>query len=279
MSSDAGVYDLGEVGPRAHRPATTTTPTESATSAPPVSTGAPAAAITARPPALGKRSMRTAPAPAPRPAGVSKRPRPLRAAPVAPPHLPLGPSRAAVSLALVVPGASHLLRGRWSAGLAYASSAAPLAAVGWSTLATAGRLAETLPLLGAPPAAAFWLLEAVFVALVLVHLSSLHAASRPTVRYPGRLPRVVPVAASMLVPGWGQLLRGKRLRALAFFAGLWASAAVWLALTPAAAQLMAELDLFLPEPLLLFVLPIARIAAPLIVWLMAVYDAAVAEDW
>ncbi|MDH3283616.1 MAG: hypothetical protein OEQ13_02655 [Acidobacteriota bacterium] len=183
-----------------------------------------------------------------------------------------------MTLSLIVPGAGYLLQREWGAGLFYACSSAFLATLAWSILATADRLAATLPLLGAPAATAIWALEAIFAAYALLHLSSVHASSAPAVTYRRPLPRFIPVVASMLVPGWGQLLRGKRLRAIAFLGALWAAGAVWLLLSPEAGRLMALFDLFLPEAWLMFVLPIVRLAAPVMVWLIAVYDAAVAED-
>ena len=58
--------------------------------------------------------------------------------------------------------------------------------------------------------------------------------------------RSSPALASLLLPGWGQLLAGHRRRAVLFLGGLWILGAAWLLVTPSGMRVLSRVGLMLP---------------------------------
>ena len=183
------------------------------------------------------------------------------------------------TLSLFVPGAGQLVRGETTLGLFLLTSTLFLLSLAWALLDTLDRLAGTLELLGISVVLAFWILGGIYVFTGLFHLTAVVTSIEPA----GRAGPIVyhPAltgAASALVPGWGQLLNGERVRTMLFIAGIWIAGGVWLVLSPAATELF---NVYLPavssweqaarRPGLLWA---ARYTFPAVVWALAVYDAA-----
>jgi len=175
------------------------------------------------------------------------------------------------SLSVFIPGTGQILRGEIVAGMFYLVAMAFLASLAWAILGTLGRLAPTLDLLGYPPAAAAWALCGLFVAACALHLSCVIDAGSSDARAPH--PAVAAVA-SLVVPGWGQVLNGDRLRAALFLGLLWLAAAGWIMVSEPAASFLGRLGLYLPMWAKILRSPAARWTLPAIVWTLSVYDAA-----
>lgn len=178
------------------------------------------------------------------------------------------------SLSIILPGSGQFLAGYHAAGLFFLSSIGFLAAFAWAINDSMGRLAGVLPWLGLPPQVAFWFLPIVWMGVAGLHvLGVLHAYAISA----GESVSPHPFAAgfvSLLVPGWGQILNGAVWRAGFFLTGVWIMAGVaWLAL-PVGARLLANVGL---SPLLKgtppWVAP-TMLAVPIVVWILAAYDAA-----
>jgi hypothetical protein len=78
----------------------------------------------------------------------------------------------------------------------------------------------------------------------------------------------------LLVPGWGQILAGHPKRATLFVGALWLIGAAWLAATPLGMRALHVLGVEIPPALRDDLGTAILIAAPAIVWIIAVYDAA-----
>ena len=90
----------------------------------------------------------------------------------------------------------------------------------------------------------------------------------------------VPAVASAIVPGWGQILNAHRGRALVFLAGVWGVGLVWLVTSKPATELFNAVLPAVPaweglvrQPTIVWA---ARWTFPLLVWSLAIYDAATA---
>jgi hypothetical protein len=175
------------------------------------------------------------------------------------------------SLSVLVPGSGQIIRGDHSKGLFFLTSLALVASLAWAVTASVERMAATLALLGLPSAVAVWALAALFVAAAVLHLGCVLDAGSGSV--PARNP-VVAAIASGVVPGWGQILNGDRVRAVFFIGMLWLAGAGWILVSPAAENLMADLRLYLPTWASVLATPAVRWTLPAIVWTLAVYDAA-----
>jgi hypothetical protein len=185
------------------------------------------------------------------------------------------------SLTLFVPGAGHLLRGETQLGLCFLALAGFLGTLAWAVTETFDRLVGLLRVLGYPSAIAFGTLAGVYGLGALLHLGSVLSSIDSPGRAggePGYHP-LLPATASAVMPGWGQLLNGDRLRAGTFLVGLWLAGGVWLGLSPAVTAL---LDAHMPavtaleeaarEPGLLWLL---QFTLPVLLWTVGTYDAAV----
>jgi hypothetical protein len=174
-------------------------------------------------------------------------------------------------LSTLVPGAGQIACGRFAAGGALLSVLGLLAAVGWALLHTMDRLAPTLVLLGHSRAAGVWILAGLFTLASLVHIAGVVTAGGQRGR---GTPGLLAALASCLVPGWGQALQGRRAHAALFLAGLWLAGFTWLLAAPVMSALLADLRLILPAPLAIMSAPATRWTVPVVIWALAVYDAA-----
>jgi TM2 domain-containing membrane protein YozV len=183
------------------------------------------------------------------------------------------------SLSVFVPGATQMVRGQVTLGLFFLSALVFLGALASAVLDTIDRLAPTLDLLGWSAALAFWVLGSAFVLAAAAHLAAVWNGCE-AVTEGDRPPRhpVVPAVASLIVPGWGQILNGNRLRAMLFLGGCWLVAGTWVVCSPSTTELLST---YLPvvgpweqlarAPLLTWSL---KWTVPVVLWSLAVYDAA-----
>ena len=180
------------------------------------------------------------------------------------------------SLSLFMPGVSQIIRGQVPLGLFYLSSLAFLGSMTWAILQTLDRLAVTLDLLGLSMYLVFWTLVWIYSMVATIHLSGVWTATEGSRR---RTPHpAVSAAASLIVPGWGQILNGDRLRAVLFLGGAWLAAGFWIAASAPVTDLFNNhLPVVTPweqlarTPLALWT---ARWTLPLVIGCLAVYDAA-----
>jgi TM2 domain-containing membrane protein YozV len=207
---------------------------------------------------------------------AAPRPTPIRrtASPATAPA-GVGPGLAG-SLSMFVPGLGQMIVGEIAWGLFYLTGIGFCAATLWAVLGTLDRVVPMLRLLDVP-------LEVLFVAIgslagfaIVLHLAaivhaqrlttdiSLHAAPHP----------IVAGLASLIIPGWGQLLAGHRRRAALFLGGVWFSGVAWLLVTPAGTHLLSRLGLRLPAAMRDGWGPVVMLAAPIVMWVIAVYDGA-----
>jgi hypothetical protein len=173
-----------------------------------------------------------------------------------------------------VPGLGQVARSDFAVGLLFASLMALAASIAWAIHATFAALVRTLPLLEIAPQAAFWSVEALFFACAALHAAAVYDALRPGRGEAWTAHPTLAAAASIVLPGWGQVLRGRPLRAAAFVAGLWLIAGAWLVSSAPAVAMLDALGLQLPFGLAFAVSPPGRWAAFAILWVLSVYDAA-----
>ena len=207
--------------------------------------------------------------------GVPEVPRPM------PPRREARPEPAGVgpalagSLSMFVPGLGQMIAGEIAWGLFYLSGMGFCAASLWSVLVTLDRLVPTLRLLDVPPevlVATVGLLALLAIALHLgavLHAHALAAGVAETVPHP-----IVAAIASLAIPGWGQLLAGHRRRAALFLGGVWLLGLAWLLVTPTGTHVLARLSLALLPAMRDGWGPVVMLSAPLVLWAIAVYDAA-----
>ena len=160
--------------------------------------------------------------------------------------------------------------------LFYLSGMGFCAATLWALLVTLDRLVPTLRLLEVPPEFLVLTVGTLAVLAIALHLGAvLHAhtlaaggeaqaASHP----------IVAGLASLMIPGWGQLLAGHRRRAALFLGGMWLLSVAWLLVTPPGMLVLNRLSLALPAAFRDGWGPIVLLSAPLVLWAIAVYDAA-----
>lgn len=176
------------------------------------------------------------------------------------------------SLSLFVPGAGQIAAGRFAQGLFFVTTIAFLGSLSWAMLETRDRLTASLALLGYPAAVTVWVLGLLFIAIAVLHLGSVVTADPDA---PGRstgLHPLLPGMASLVIPGWGQILNGDRTRAALFLALLWVAAAGWLLASPPTGGLLSDLGLHLPAWARTLTAPAVRWTMPAVVWTLAVYD-------
>lgn len=180
------------------------------------------------------------------------------------------------SLSLFVPGTTQLLHGRISRGLFFLTSLLFVVLFCRAVIGTLDRLAPTLELLGSSAVAAYWSLAVAFGCAAAIHLAAVWSSHEREAR-PRRLHPVLPTIASAIVPGWGQLLNGDRVRSMLFIGGSWFAAAVWIVSSETTMNLLdgytpavTPLEMSLRNPATLWML---KWTVPLLVWVLAVYDA------
>jgi len=193
----------------------------------------------------------------------------------APPEIHADPDWTAVP-SLVVPGASHMLRGEFAKAFCLITMTGFTLTLAWAVLGTLGRLAPTLEILGAPGASAVWTLGALAIVLGGLHLAGVYTGARPPQpTYPSAtLHPAVAGTASGIIPGLGQLLNGDRGRAVFLLSGLWLVAASWILVSPWMSGVLASQNLILPHWMTVVTSPVFRWTLPAVLWTMAIYDAA-----
>jgi hypothetical protein len=237
MDDDVQVYDLGEVRNVTREPRTTRRP----------------------PLALGDGAHRATTRAAP-----AVKPTPKRTVLA---FLP-------VSLSLFVPGSGHVLQRRYVAGIAWAGSFFALLgalAGSWSILP---RLWAAADALGAPPQAAIWVLGVLAVLTAAVHeIGVLFAGAYARPRLSSGVHPAAASVASLLIPGWGQLLNGHLVRGGLFLFVVWSVVAAWLLASAPVQEMLIAYQLHLPAPLAALASEPVRWALAAAVWPLAVYDA------
>jgi hypothetical protein len=258
MGQEDNVYDLGEVDQRGPQP------------------------VFARPTGtLGTPLVPeqfAAPPPAPAPPRLRRVRGPQRASrPASSSASALGPGLAG-SLSMFLPGLGQMIAGEIAWGLFYLTGVGFCAATLWALFNTLDRLVPTLRLLDVPTAALTAAVGSLALLTMVLHLAAvLHAHAIAPAGEEGarQVPHpIVAGIASLAIPGWGQLLSGHLRRAALFLGGVWLLATAWLVVTPIGTQLLARLGLSLPSALRDGWGPVAMLAAPLVLWAIAVYDAA-----
>lgn len=174
------------------------------------------------------------------------------------------------SLSILLPGSGQIIRGDVSVGLFFLASFGFVATLAWDVTGSVDRLAVTLSLLGYPPAATAWALCGLFAMAAILHIGCVLDAGAGL--EPARKPIIAGIA-SFVVPGWGQLVNGDRLRAVSFLGSLWLVGAGWVLVSPPSQRLLADLHLYLPPWASILASPAMRWTLPAIVWTLSVYDA------
>jgi TM2 domain-containing membrane protein YozV len=186
----------------------------------------------------------------------------------------VGPALAG-SLSIFVPGLGQMIAGEIGWGLFYLTGVGFCAATLWAVLATLDRLVPTLRLLEVPPEFLILAVGTLAGLAVTLHLGAvLHAQLLAVGREPHPPHPFVAGLASLLIPGWGQLLAGHRRRAMLFLTGVWLLSVAWLLVTPPGMRVLARLNFALPAALRDGWGPIVMLSAPLVLWVIAVYDGA-----
>jgi hypothetical protein len=181
------------------------------------------------------------------------------------------------SLSLFLPGGAHLLRGQIREGFFFQVTACFFIAMVWAILDSLHRLGPNLELLGLPAEWAVWTLGILFVAASMLYIINLITAPASCGSSGGRhnCHPVVAGIASFLMPGWGQMLSGDRLRAVPFVLGVWIVSASWILVSPATQALLAEQNMVLPSWMEVFTSPVVRWTLPAVILVLAVYGAVV----
>lgn len=200
-----------------------------------------------------------------------------RAAPrvLAPAAAATAPSRRsfdtiADSLELFVPGTGQLLRARWSDGLSVLTGTGFLIALAWAIWETMDRLSATLTALGYPAQGGVYALGLIYACLAGLHAGNiLYGTTRGSVRaHP-----VIAGFASALFPGWGQLLNRQPAKAALCVAGLWTVGIAWLLAAPWTGAWFAAQGLAVRPGFELLSSPGVLWTAPIVLWVLSVYDA------
>jgi len=205
---------------------------------------------------------------------VVPRPAPVRHE-IQPEPVGAGPALAG-SLSMFVPGLGQMITGEIAWGLFYLSGMGFCAASVWALLATLDRLVPTLGLLDVPLEVLVAALSSLALLAIGLHLAAVvHAHARAAWTEDQASPHpIVAGLASLLLPGWGQLLAGHRRRAALFLGGVWLLSVAWLLVTPAGMRVLSRLSLALPASLRDGWGPVVLLSAPIVLWAIAIYDAA-----
>jgi hypothetical protein len=260
MSQDHAVYDLGEVDHAAPAPVSATAVASNP--------GLPVEDVVGSAAAEVRRAA-VAPASPTRVTRQPARPRPSRVARGWQP----GPGLTG-SLSVIFPGTGQIVAGEAGIGLFLIAAAGFVAAVGWAVLATFDRMIPTLELLEMPASWPMWSLVGLFACAAAIHVfGAVHAQGLGVHYEPARTPHpVVSGIASAILPGWGQLLNGHRVRAALLLAGVWLLAAMALLVSapvhPAIQELTATAAATVPLKLGRGIL----ITVAAVGWSLAVYD-------
>ena len=288
MSTRLTVYDLGEIGASNAAPIVSAQPAAGSSRRP--STDAAAAGAT--PPGPGSDGPTSGDNPSQRTRILQRRRRASQSVPV----VTRGDSfrdeqgragtdevqaprrvgwRLSGSLSLLLPGTGQIVLGRPTLGLFYVAQLGLMVALGWAVLETLERTAPLLTLFGYPVAVAFWLIGAAYVVAGLLYLSNVLTATEGAEDHPAASASpVLSGAASLIVPGWGQILNGTRVRAAIYLTALLCLVALGATIHPWSRALLDLHGLYLPYWPAVDHAPTLRWTIPLLVWALAVYDAA-----
>ncbi len=180
------------------------------------------------------------------------------------------------TLSLFLPGAGQIVAGETVWGLFFLSCGGFVAALAWALVETLERLLATLDLLGVPRVsliAAFFGLAAAGCVLHIGAASQAHALRDTGDR--GRAPHpALTGIASALVPGWGQILSGHRVRGAIFLFADWALGLCWLAVIPRVSAVLDACGFPVPAAVRDGWGPVVLVALPFAVWAVGIYDAA-----
>jgi len=179
------------------------------------------------------------------------------------------------SLSLFLPGCGQIVAGEVAAGLFFLSSVGLCGALLWAISSSIERIVPTLSLLGIGRAPVAITAMVAFFAAAVLHVSAvLHADGLDGVAWSRRAPHPLTAGlASLLVPGWGQLLSGHRRRMALFLVALWTAAAGWAVVSPSASHVLSVLRIELPVWMRDGAGPAALIGLPALTWIVAIYDA------
>jgi len=179
------------------------------------------------------------------------------------------------SLSLFVPGAGQIVAGEATWGFFFLTSLGFVAAVAWALVVALERLVPTLDILGVPRIALVATFGALAACACALHISA--ASQAHALRDDGGSGRaahpVVAGLASALLPGWGQLLVGHRMRGALFLFAAWSLGLLWLAVNPAVAVVLEGCGFPIPPVLREGWGPAAMIAVPIALWAVGIYDA------
>ena len=179
------------------------------------------------------------------------------------------------SLSIFVPGLGQMLAGEIAWGLFYLTGVGFCAAALWAVLETLESIVPTLRLLDMPSAILVVGLMSLAGLTILLHVAAVLHAHAIAAHAEHHAPHpLVAAVASVAIPGWGQLLAGHRRRAALFLTGVWLLGTAWLLVTPAGAKLLERLGLALPSAVKDGWGTATLLATPLVLWVIAVYDAA-----
>jgi hypothetical protein len=142
-------------------------------------------------------------------------------------------------------------------------------------LVRADHLLPNLDLLGIPRFAAGATLGVLLASAATLHVAAVVTACSVEPERRAAPHPLVAGLASAVVPSWGQILVGHRARAALFLAALWLLAVAWLAATPAGLGSLQELGFDVPRGARDSWGPVALVTAPILLWALAIYDAAV----
>jgi hypothetical protein len=187
----------------------------------------------------------------------------------------VGPALAG-SLSMFVPGLGQIVEGEIAWGLFYLTGVGFCASSLWALLATLDSLVPMLRLLEIPREVLVIAVTTLTFLAIALHLAAVfHAQARASSGGGSTAPHpIVAGLASLLLPGWGQLLSSHRRRAALFLGSVWLLGVAWLLVTPAGARVLSRLSIALPASLRDGWGPVVLLSAPVVLWVIAVYDAA-----
>src|SRR5262245_4434182 len=185
----------------------------------------------------------------------------------------VGPALAG-SLSMFVPGLGQIVTGEVAWGLFYLTGIGFCAASLWAVGSMLDSLLRALRWLDVPREFLVVAVATLALSAMTLHLAAVLHAQSSSGAGSGAPHPIVAALASVLLPGWGQLLSSHTRRAGIFLASIWVLGGAWLLVTPSGMRLLSRLGLALPGALRDGWGPVVMLSAPVVVWVIAVYDAA-----
>jgi hypothetical protein len=179
------------------------------------------------------------------------------------------------SLSLFLPGAGQMLAREMAWGLFFLSSLGFLGALAWSIVVTIDRLMATLDLFELPPQGVLWVLPLLYISAATLHVWGVlhaHGLGSPWRR---EIHPFWSALASVLVPGWGQVLNGACGRAAVLLGSLWPLGAGGILISPLGRRTLSIVGLEPPLAARHGIAVGVLLAALVVVWAISVHDAAV----